>query len=140
MNGHIKFFSQGRNFRQRGVVYRVGRMGREGGLDQRMAAIAVMYRLTVGKVLTRATRPGGGEANHNHADHRANAGFGGGGGGFIRKEIHIVEAGRAASQHFCGGEPAAVAHELAVGPARLGGPDVFFQPGFKRQVIRNAAQ
>jgi hypothetical protein len=56
------------------------------------------------------------------------------------KEIHVVETGDAAAQHFGTGQQGTVMDELRRNVLRLSRPDVMLQPLHQRQIVGKTAQ
>ena len=113
------------------------RREREGG--ERFVAVTIAQVEALAQVIGCVRGVGRWKLDHDDAVRGAHAGFECRFEGRIREEIHIVEAGDAAAQHFRAREQRAVAHEIGANMALLGGPDVLLQPPHQGQVVREAA-
>ena len=136
MHGYLQLVRQGANPCQGLVGDCIGRVGRECGADQRMVPVAVVQREPLGETGIGPVGVTGWKVHQDQTDDRPHAGLRRHLGRDLRVEVHVVEAGHAATQLLQDREPGAVGHEPRVHPALLGGPDVLVEPDHERQVVR----
>jgi len=80
------------------------------------------------------------EIDDDHADRRSHPGLDGLKCCHFRKEIHIVEGGNAAADHFRHGEVHSIPDERFAHPLLLQRPDMVCQPIHQGEVIRDSAE
>jgi hypothetical protein len=105
-----------------------------------MALERVAHFQSLVQVLVGVARPGRRKIQRDEPDQGAHAGLVDGLGTGVREEIHVVEAGRAATDHLRHGQIHAIEAELARDVRAFGWPDVVLQPVHQRQVVGQPAQ
>ena len=108
----VEFGRQRGDLAEGAVRHRVGRMGREAEREQRVVPVAVPQREPLGQVIVGVGGVGGREVDDDHAKCRTHAALQRGFGRRFRVEVHVVEAGDPAAQHFHAGELRPIPHEL----------------------------
>ena len=140
MDGQVELFGQCDDPAEAAVADRVRRVRCQAEVDQRLLQPALANGQALAQVVVGIAGVGGGEFEGGDAQGRAHAQFAGCLGAGVGIEIHVVEAGDAAAQHFGAGQAGAVEDELRRHVCRLGRPDVLLQPLHQWQVVGDAAQ
>ena len=107
--------------------------------QQRFIAQFIAQRQPLAQVILGVGSVRRGELDDDQSQPGAHAGVARRTRGRLREEIHVVEAGHAAAQHFRAGEPRAVVDELFRHMLHLGRPDVLIEPVHQREVVGEPA-
>jgi len=139
VNGALQLSREHADARQRAVGHGVGRMGREESLYQVLVTQFIVQRQALGQVVVGPAAAGAGKIDQDHAHAGSHAALQREACGNLGKEVHIVEAGDSAAQHFRNGQLGPVVHEGFAHPAAFQGPDVLVQPIHHGHVVRHAS-
>ena len=135
----IELRRQGHQSFERGVGHRVGGVRGEAEADQGVVQPVFANGEALVDVIVGVAGIRRREFQCRDAEHGTHAEFRGGSGCRLGEEVHVVEAGDAAREHFSAGQARAVINELRRGMGRLGRPDVLLQPVQQRQVVGQPA-
>ncbi len=139
VDGQVQLLGERGDALEGAVGDRVGRMRGQTETDQRITAKGFAGGQALGDVIVGVAGVVAGELQRGDAECRAHAEFRRRLGGGVGEEIHVVEAGDAAEQHFGTGQARSVEHELARYVGSFGRPDVLLQPFLQGQVVGDAA-
>jgi len=139
VDGQVQLLGERGDALEGTVGDRVRRMRGQAETDQRMVAKGFAGGQTLGDVIVGIAGVVAGKFQRGDAERCAHAEFRRRLGGGVGKEIHVIETGDAAAQHFGAGQARAVEHELARYVGGFGRPDVLLQPFLQGQVVGNAA-
>lgn len=135
----IELVGVGEDLLEAAVAHRVRRVRRQTKRQQRLAEITIARSEPFTKVVLRIGGVARREFDADHADHGAHARLDRGVCGFLRVEIHVVEAGDPALQHLGAGEKRSVVDEFGRHVLGFRRPDVLIEPFHQGQVVRQAA-
>ena len=140
MNAGIQLFGEYADVLQLVVAHRIGRVRAKRHAQARVVLEVVEQRQALAQRLVSVTRAGNRKIQYRNADLRANTAVVHQLADGFREEVHVGEAGNAALELFGDGQLGAVMDKLLIDPLGLGRPDVLFQPGHQRQIVRQAAK
>jgi hypothetical protein len=140
MNRQLDLFGEGQHAGKAPVADGVRRVRGDAERQQRFIEQVVTNREPLGQIIVRVDRIIAREIDRDQADCGAHSGSEHRLGRRRGKEVHVVETGDAATQHFGAGQQGTVMDELRRNVLRLGRPDVLLQPLHQGQVVGEAAQ
>ncbi|VVN34582.1 hypothetical protein PS639_04994 [Pseudomonas fluorescens] len=140
VNRGVQFFGDHPDFLQVFVAHGVGCMGAEGDFDTLVVLEIVEQFDALANGVVRRAGARDRKVEDRNGDLPANAAVMDALTGNLREEIHVREAGDAAFDLLGDRQVGAVANKGFVNPFGFGRPNVVFQPGHQRQIIRQAAE